>query len=235
MRLLARATLALLAAALGLAAQTAAPVPRAEPQAVEVSSPGGTAQSYRTRGSTTVELRGTERAPAGFASAKIEPRSGYFEIEFRRGAFSGLSAPASLGGDYLTYVLWVVPPGGSAIRAGEVTFDEDRSNSLRITTPAQAFWLMVTAEPDFAVYEPSPAAVLVSQGSEQLGALPGGIVIVIGNQLGRDGEMPQKDRRHPRVFTGNQVGSGQRRHADRHRHPQHLPDRRRGRGDEAHR
>jgi len=177
-RFVARAALALLTAALGLAAQAPAPVPapRAEPQAVEVSSPGGTAQSYRTRGSTTVELRGTERAPAAFASAKIEPRSGYFEIEFRRGAFSGLSAPASLGGDYLTYVLWVVPPGGAAIRAGEVTFDEDRSNSLRITTPAQAFWLMVTAEPDFAVYEPSPAAVLVSQGSEQATAVPGPLV-----------------------------------------------------------
>jgi len=173
MRLLARATLALLAAAVGLAAQTAAPARRAEPQAVEVSSPGGTALSYRTRGSTTVELRGTERAPSAFASAKVEPRSGYFEIEFRRGGVTGLGDPATYGSDFLTYVLWVVPPGGSAINAGEITFDEDRSNSLRITTPAPAFWPMVTVEPDFAVYEPSPAVVLVSQASELATAVPG--------------------------------------------------------------
>ncbi|MGH9788447.1 MAG: OmpA family protein, partial [Candidatus Acidiferrales bacterium] len=137
------------------------------PQAIEVSSPGGAALSFRTRGSTTVELRGTERAPAGFASAKIEPRAGYFEIEFRRGGVTGLGDPAAYGGNFLTYVLWVVPPGGSALRTGEITFDGERSNGLRITTPAQAFWLMVTAEPDFAVYQPSPAVVLVSQRTEQ--------------------------------------------------------------------
>ncbi|MGH9780143.1 MAG: OmpA family protein [Candidatus Acidiferrales bacterium] len=173
MKLLARTILVLLAAALGLAAQAPAPALRAEPQAIEVASPGATAQSYRTRGSTMVELRGTGRAPAGFANAKIEPRSGYFEIEFRRGGVTGLGEPGTYGSDFLTFVLWVVPPGGAAIRAGEITFDGDRSNSLRVTTPAQAFWLLVTAEPNFAVYEPSAAPVLVSQGSEQATAVPG--------------------------------------------------------------
>ncbi|MCI0403320.1 MAG: OmpA family protein [Acidobacteria bacterium] len=171
MRSVSRAVFALLAAAMALAAQAPLP-PRAEPQAVEITSPGAIL-SYRTRGSTNVELRGTERAPAAIAGAKIEPRSGYFEIEFRRGGFSGLGDPAGHGSDYLTYVLWVVPPGGAAMRAGEITFDDNRSNSLRITTAAQAFWLMVTAEPDFAVYEPSPAVVLVSQASEQATAVPG--------------------------------------------------------------
>jgi len=173
MRLLARTILALLVAAPAVGAQTPLPAPRAEAQAIEVAAPGGTALSYRTRGSTNIELRGTERAPGASASAKVEPRSGYFEIEFRRGAFSGLGDPAGYGSDYLTYVLWVVPPGGAAQRAGEVTMEGNRSNSLRITTSAQAFWLLVTAEPDFAVYEPSPAALLVSQGSELATPVPG--------------------------------------------------------------
>jgi outer membrane protein OmpA-like peptidoglycan-associated protein len=175
MRLLARAIpglLALLLVSLSLAAQAPVPAPRAELQALEVSSPGAIL-SYRTRGSTTIVLRGTERAPDGFASAKIEPRAGYFEIEFRRGAISGLGEPAAHGSDFLTYVLWVVSPGGAALRAGEVTFDGGRANALRVTTPAQAFWLMVTAEPDFAVYEPSPAVVLVSQASDQATSVSG--------------------------------------------------------------
>ena len=173
MRFVARATLALFVAALGLAAQAPLPAPRAETQAIEVRSPSAAALSFRTRGSTTVELRGTERAPEGAATVKLEARTGYFEIEFRRGAVAGLDDPAAYGSDFLTFVLWVVPPGGSAIRAGEITFDGDRSNSLRITASHQAFWLMVTAEPDFAVYEPSPAVVLVSQRTEQATDVPG--------------------------------------------------------------
>jgi outer membrane protein OmpA-like peptidoglycan-associated protein len=163
---------ALLLVSLSLAAQAPPTAARAEPQAIEVTSPGAIL-SYRTRGSTPVELRGTERAPGAFASAKVEPRTGYFEIEFRRGAFSGLGDPAAHGSDFLTYVLWVVPPGGAAMRAGEVSFDDNRSHSLRVTSSAQAFWLMVTAEPDFAVYEPSSAVVLVSQVSEQATHIPG--------------------------------------------------------------
>ena len=176
MKALARAAVGVLAAALGLAAQTPSKAPEAKPQAVEVSTPGGKILSYRTRGSTTVELRGTDRAPAASATAKVENRGGTIEIEFRRGIVGGLSSPARFGSDFLTYVLWVVPADGAADNAGEITFDGDRSGSIKVTTSHQAFWLMVTAEPDFAVHEPSPAVVLVSQGSELATAVPGSLL-----------------------------------------------------------
>jgi outer membrane protein OmpA-like peptidoglycan-associated protein len=174
MKLQAGAAIGILVAALGLAAQTPSRTPAAPAQAVEV--PGGTILSYRARGSTTVELRGTDRASGASATAKVENRGGSIEIELRRGAVSGLSSPARFGPDSLTYVLWVVAPDGIAVNAGEVTFDGDRSDSLKVTTTHQAFWLLVTAEPDFAVREPSPVAVLVSQGSELATAVPGSLL-----------------------------------------------------------
>ncbi len=173
MKLWAGAAVGILAAATGLAAQAPSRMSAAPAQAVEVAVSGGTILSYRTRGSTTVELRGTDRASGASATAKVENRGGSVEIELRRGAVSGLSSPARFGSDFLTYVLWVVPADGAADNAGEITFDGDRSSSIKVTTSHQAFWLMVTAEPDFAVYEPSPAVVLVSQGSELATAVPG--------------------------------------------------------------
>ncbi len=174
MKLQAGAAIGILVAALGLAAQTPSRTPAAPAQAVEV--PGGTILSHRARGSTTVELRGTDRASGASATAKVENRGGAIEIELRRGAVSGLSSPARFGPDSLTYVLWVVAPDGIAVNAGEITFDGDRSDSLKVTTSHQAFWLLVTAEPDFAVREPSPVAVLVSQGSELATAVPGSLL-----------------------------------------------------------
>ena len=41
---------------------------------------------------------------------------------------------------------------------------ESRPVSINVTTPIQTFWLLVTAEPDFAVNDPSPVAVLYSTG-----------------------------------------------------------------------
>jgi len=166
---------ALLGAALAPASAPAQekPAEPAGPKAIEVAAPGGAILSYRPRGSTTVELRGTNRASGASATAKVENRGGSMEIELRRGAASGLSSPTRFGSDFLTYVLWVVAADGAADNAGEITFDGDRSSGIKVTTSHQAFWLMVTAEPDFAVYEPSPAVVLVSQGSELATAVPG--------------------------------------------------------------
>ncbi|HXE75870.1 MAG TPA: OmpA family protein [Candidatus Xenobia bacterium] len=157
--------------AMGLAAQAPSRAPAASVQAVEV--PGGTILSYRAKGSTSVELRGTERAQGASAVVKVEHRGGVIEIELRRGAVSGLGPASRFGADMLTYVLWVVPLDGGAASLGEITFEGDRSDSLKVTTSHPAFWLLVTAEPDFAVAEPSPVAVLVSQSSELATAVPG--------------------------------------------------------------
>jgi hypothetical protein len=63
----------------------------------------------------------------------------------------------------LTYVLWAVSVDGRASNLGEITFEGDQPVSVNVTTPYQTFWLMITAEPNFAVVDPSPQVVLYSE------------------------------------------------------------------------
>jgi hypothetical protein len=72
----------------------------------------------------------------------------------------GSMKPASLfGGDYNTYVLWVVPPHGAAENLGEIPLEGDRGR-LRASTSAGVFAVLITAEPHFLVNTPSPFMVL---------------------------------------------------------------------------
>src|SRR5206468_8327148 len=81
------------------------------------------------------------------------------EIEVNLGAMK----PASLfGGDYNTYVLWAVPPGGPAENLGELELEGDRT-SLYTGTRAQTFALLVTAEPHYLVTTPSAFTVLMNK------------------------------------------------------------------------
>ncbi|MGH9862036.1 MAG: hypothetical protein ACRD35_01285, partial [Candidatus Acidiferrales bacterium] len=158
----------LLVAAVVAVAQEAprAPLPQ-PPRAIEVASPGGALLSFRPRGRTAVELAGTERAPQATGEVKVESKLGYVEIELGRGDIKGLEAASRLGQDYLTYVLWAVSQEGAAMNLGEIVVRENRAEGLKVSAPLQTFWLMVTAEPDFAVHDPSPAVVLVSQNQEE--------------------------------------------------------------------
>jgi len=71
--------------------------------------------------------------------------------------------PASLfGGDYNTYVAWVVPPGGRAENVGEVLLDGSHGH-LKASTSASAFALLITAEPHYLVNAPSAFVVLENE------------------------------------------------------------------------
>lgn len=130
---------------------------------VEVRNPGGQILSYRyLSGSTDVRLQGTQRAPEARIRSKIGSRPGFVELDINRGAISGLKPARLLGKDFLTYVLWAVSVDGKAANLGEITFDGENPVSINVTTPYQTFWLMVTAEPDYAVTEPSSQVVLYS-------------------------------------------------------------------------
>jgi outer membrane protein OmpA-like peptidoglycan-associated protein len=135
-------------------------------QVLEVSTAAGALISFRPRGTTVVELRGTERMPKASISLKVESRPGFVEIDINRGEIKNLEPAWRLGRDFLTYVLWVVSVDGAASNIGEITFEDDSPISINVTTTDQTFWMMVTAEPDFAVQDPSPAVVLVSQSQE---------------------------------------------------------------------
>jgi outer membrane protein OmpA-like peptidoglycan-associated protein len=143
-----------------------APSPAAT-QAIEVDAPEGAILSFRARGKTTVELVGTPRFRYASGEVEVENRTGYVEIKVGRGDIQGLPPASRWGSDYLTYVLWVVPVSGAAMNVGEVVLRDSRTEELKVSAPYQTFWFLVTAEPDFAVSQPSPMAVLVSRSQEE--------------------------------------------------------------------
>jgi len=132
---------------------------------IEVKEPDGQILSYRhLAGTTEVQMRGTRLAPGARIRVKVGTRPGFVKLDIKRGAISGLQPAHRLGKDFLTYVLWSVSVDGRASNLAEITFKADQPVSVDVTTTYQTFWLMVTAEPYYAVVEPSPMVVLYSAG-----------------------------------------------------------------------
>ncbi|HWY44286.1 MAG TPA: OmpA family protein [Candidatus Sulfotelmatobacter sp.] len=116
------------------------------------------AVSYRHRGGATkINFQGTDLMPAAAGEAKVESKRGALEIEAE---FSGLGRPTSFGNEYLTYVLWAISPEGRPVNIGEVLVGDNQRSKLDVTTDLQAFALIVTAEPYYAVRRPSNLVVL---------------------------------------------------------------------------
>jgi hypothetical protein len=128
-----------------------------------VNEPNGQILSYRyLAASTDVTMRGTAIAPEAHIRLKVGSRPGFVELDINRGQITGLKPASQFGLDYLTYVLWAVSVDGKAANLGEITFVDDKPISINVTTPYQTFWLMLTAEPNYAVVDPSPLVVLYS-------------------------------------------------------------------------
>jgi len=176
---------------LPLAAEPGAAVGKpAELKIVEIKEPGGQILSYRhDTGSTEVSMRGTKLAPEARIKLKVQSRPGFVEIDINRGAISGLKPARRLGKDFLTYVLWAVSVDGRASNLGEITFAGESPVSINVTTSYQTFWLMVTAEPDYAVVDPSPNVILYSASGEGAGKKPpavGGVLFFYTHYTGYD-------------------------------------------------
>jgi len=116
------------------------------------------AVSYRHRsGSTKINFQGTDLMPGAAGEAKVDSKRGTMKIEAE---FSGLDQPKSFGNEYLTYVLWAISPEGRPVNIGEVLVGDNHRSKLDVTTDLQAFALIVTAEPYYAVRRPSNVVVL---------------------------------------------------------------------------
>jgi outer membrane protein OmpA-like peptidoglycan-associated protein len=74
--------------------------------------------------------------------------------------FAHLQNPAKFGNEYLTYILWAISPEGRAVNLGEILVGDNHRSKVDVTTDLQAFALIVTAEPYFAVREPSNVVVI---------------------------------------------------------------------------
>jgi outer membrane protein OmpA-like peptidoglycan-associated protein len=115
------------------------------------------AVNYRNRGgSTTVNMKGTDRMPAITGRAKVEGKAGRLEIDVD---LAHMDVPTKLGGQYLTYVLWAITPEGRAVNLGEVLPGGNGKDKITVTTDLQAFGMIVTAEPYFSVIHPSTEVV----------------------------------------------------------------------------
>ncbi|MGB6684357.1 MAG: hypothetical protein WBH24_11995, partial [Candidatus Acidiferrum sp.] len=136
-------------------AQPSDPIPTYR---VSVVSRTAEAVSYKHRGgSTHVDFQGTDLMPSATGEAKVESKRGVLGIEAE---FSNLDRPTTFGNEYLTYVLWAISPEGRSVNLGEVLVGDNHRSKLEVTTNLQAFALIVTAEPYYAVRRPSNAVIL---------------------------------------------------------------------------
>lgn len=125
---------------------------------VNVISRNVLAVSYKHRsGSTHVDFAGTGLMPSATGEAKVESERGSIKV---RAEFGNLQSPKSFGNEYLTYILWAISPEGRAVNLGEVLVGDNGRSKLEVTTDLQAFALIVTAEPYYAVRQPSNVVVL---------------------------------------------------------------------------
>ena len=125
---------------------------------VTVISRSVQAVNYQHRsGSSKLDFAGTDLMPSANGVAEINSKRGSIAIEAE---FGNLQKPTAFGNEYLTYVLWAISPEGRAVNLGEVLLGGNHRSKLNVTTDLQAFALIVTAEPYYAVRQPSNVVIL---------------------------------------------------------------------------
>jgi outer membrane protein OmpA-like peptidoglycan-associated protein len=128
---------------------------------IEVVARSTAAVNYLHRGgSTKVDFQGTPLLREAHGTAKVESERGVIKVTAE---FKDLAQPSSFGPEYLTYVLWAISPDGRPVNMGELTLDsygKGSSSKIETTSEIQTFGLIVTAEPYYAVTQPSDLVVL---------------------------------------------------------------------------
>src|SRR5438552_7336356 len=107
-------------------------------------------------GSTNIGFHGTALMPQAHGEARVESKQGVIKIDAR---MQKLESATKFGPEYLTYVMWAITPEGRATNVGEVLLNGENSK-LDATTELQSFGLIVTAEPYFAVTQPSDVVIM---------------------------------------------------------------------------
>src|ERR1700742_3424852 len=103
--------------------------------------------------------------PEGRGEVNVNSKQGRIEIKAR---MERMNSPTQYGPEYLTYVLWAVTPEGRPKNLGEILLNGggDKS-SIEVTTDLQTFGLIVTAEPYYAVTQPSNVVVMENVVSDK--------------------------------------------------------------------
>jgi outer membrane protein OmpA-like peptidoglycan-associated protein len=108
-------------------------------------------------GSTKIDFEGTDLMTSAKGEAKVDSHRGAMEIKVE---FWNMQKPTTFGGEYLTYVMWAISPEGRPVNLGEVLIGGNDRSKLDVTTDLQAFAMIVTAEPYYAVRRPSNVVVM---------------------------------------------------------------------------
>jgi outer membrane protein OmpA-like peptidoglycan-associated protein len=125
---------------------------------VTVVSRTAQAVNYRHRsGATKIDFQGTDLMRSARGQASVNSKRGRMTIEVE---FSDLDRPTAFGNEYLTYVLWAISPEGRSMNLGEVLVGDNHRSKLDVTTDLQAFAMIVTAEPYYAVRRPSNVVIM---------------------------------------------------------------------------
>jgi outer membrane protein OmpA-like peptidoglycan-associated protein len=107
-------------------------------------------------GSTTLDFKGTPLLPMAHGKIAVTGKKGFVDVE---ASVEDVQPATRFGPEYLTYVMWAVSPEGRPVNLGEVILDGDHGK-LHVTSDLQSFALIVTAEPYFAVTQPSDLVVM---------------------------------------------------------------------------
>jgi len=114
--------------------------------------------NYRHRsGATKVDFRGTSLMPQAMGDADVQSKEGAIKVDV---TFRHMQRASSFGPEYMTYVLWAISPEGRPVNLGEVLPDGGGNGRLTVTSDLQTFGMIVTAEPHFAVTQPSDVVVM---------------------------------------------------------------------------
>ena len=113
---------------------------------------------HHRQGSTVVGLEGSADMPKAVGEAKVESKTGATKIQID---VDKMPAAQTLGDDLLTYVVWAITPEGRSENLGELMLDGDHAR-LQTATELQSFGMIVTAEPYYAVTQPSDMVVMTN-------------------------------------------------------------------------
>jgi outer membrane protein OmpA-like peptidoglycan-associated protein len=131
--------------------------PKSAPHGSEMVENSTKAVNYgRLKGSIDMDFQGTKLMPEATGVADVKSQPGGTTIVAR---FKKMPPASSFGGEFLTYVLWGVSTEGQATNLGELRI-HDGKGKIKATDSLQTFAMVVTAEPYFAVTQPSEAVVM---------------------------------------------------------------------------
>jgi phage major head subunit gpT-like protein len=96
-------------------------------------------------------------AASGKVHAQWDKQNGNTKLDVK---VEHLARPSSLNPPATTYILWVQPKGGDAVKEGSIGVDNDLKGELHVVTVSKDFDVFITPEQSSTVTMPSRMEVL---------------------------------------------------------------------------